>query len=206
VRRALLLFALVPALIVSAVALGVAQTYRVHTVAGYGISLSLPSSWKAVDSRHLLTRAQLQATAKDNPELVGALAAISNPNSPVKFFAFDPLATGNFATNANVVVIPIPRAISFDAFQKALVAELTGLSTVSGLKVTRTTLPAGRAVRASYRLRIATGGRSFQTATLQYGFLRGSRGYVVTYTTLPSLQSLYANVFATSAASIRFSG
>jgi hypothetical protein len=205
--RALLALSCV-AVALTAVAHGAATPggYRTHTVPGYGISLSLPSSWRAVDSHHVLTAAQVQALAKDNPELVGALSAIRNRSSPIKFFAFDPIPTRRFATNVNVVVEPVAVKIGFDDYAKALVAELSSLSSISGLRATRTRLPAGEAVRVSYRLRFRANGRTFTTATLQYAFLRAMRSIVFTYTTLPELQPLYASVFARSATSIAFSG
>ena len=105
----------------------------------------------------------------------------------------------------NVVVVSIGSGITFDAYAKALAAEISSLSSASNMVVSRVTLPAGPAVRVSYRLRFTRGGTTRQTSTLQYGFLRnGAQSVVFTYTTLPQLQPVYAAVFATSASSIRF--
>ena len=204
--RARLGLCLVVAALASAGAgLAAQPPYRVNAVPGYGISLSLPVPWKAVDSAHVLTAAQAAALDRDNPELAGALSEISKPNSPIKFFAFDPMTRLAFATNVNVVVVPIPGRVSFDTYAKALVGEVTGLSTVSRLSSKRVKLPAGQAVRVSYRIRFVAGGKTRQAATLQYAFLRnGTQSVVFTYTTLPELQTLYSRVFAASASSIRF--
>ena len=80
-------------LAVSGSALAAQRAFHVHGVPGYGISLSLPSGWRTVDSKHVLSPAQLQELEQENPELAGPLSAMSRPSSPVKFFAFDP-ATG----------------------------------------------------------------------------------------------------------------
>ena len=104
-----------------------------------------------------------------------------------------------------MVVVTLSQALSFDTFAKALSSEIRNVSSVSSLTVTRIPLPAGPAVRLSYRLRFTSVGQTRQTATLQYGFLRnGIQSVVFTYTTLPQLQKLYARVFAASPASIRF--
>jgi hypothetical protein len=205
VRTAISLCLILAALAGTASGLAAQRAYRVHTIPGHGIRLSLPSAWKALDSKHVLTPAQLKQLERDNSELARPLSAMSKPNSPVKFFAFDPVARQTFATNVNVVVVPIASTISFGRYAKAIVSEIRSLSSVSHVAVSRVRLPAGRSVRVSYRLRFTSGGKTHQAATLQYGFLRSGRQSVVfTYTTLPQLQSIYAPVFASSAKSIRF--
>jgi hypothetical protein len=205
VRARIGLCLVIAAFVSTATGLAAQRAYRVHTISGYGISLSLPSAWKALDSKHVLTPAQLQQLEQENPELAGALSAMTKPNPPVKFFAFDPVTRQDFATNVNVVVVPLASKVTFDRYAKAIASEIGSLSSVSNVSVSRVKLPAGRAVRISYRVRFTTGGKTRQTATLQYGFLPNAMYSVVfTYTTLPQLQSRYAPVFASSAKSIRF--
>jgi hypothetical protein len=180
------------------------SAYRPHRVPGYGISLLLPSSWKALDWRDVLTDAELKALARDNPDLVGSIAAMQQPNSPVKFFAFDPTPARGFATNANVVVLPVSAKVTFERYASLLTSEVSSLKGVSRLRVARARLPAGASVRLSYRLRFRSAGRTLTVSTLQYAFQRPSRSVVVTFTTLPGLEALYTPVFSTSARSIRF--
>jgi len=195
---------LLTALAAAAPGLATTRSSHVYSISG-GISLGLPSSWKPVDAQHLLDSAALQKLEQENPELGRLIAAATNPSSPVKFFAFDPVVRQRFATNVNVVVEPIPTTVTFDLYAAALAAEIRSLHAVSQLRTRRVTLPGGPALRLNYRIRIAAGGRSFHTSTLQYAFLRGgTQSVVVTYTTLPQLQSRYAATFSTSANSIRF--
>jgi hypothetical protein len=205
VQARILLAVALTALAGSAPGVAAQRSSHVYLIPGYRISVALPSAWKVVDAKHVLTSAQLQELEQENPELGTVLLAISQPTSPVKFFAFDPVTRHQFATNLNVVVAPIGQKIGFDLYASALASEIRSLSSVSQLKTARVTLPAGRAVRLSYRLDFTVRGKRIQVATLQYGFLRGgTRSVVFTYATLPQLQSLYGAAFSASASSISF--
>jgi hypothetical protein len=206
VQARILIAAALAALAGSAPGVAAERSSHVYTVPGQRIKVALPSSWRAVDAKHVLTSAQLQALERENPELGSALSAMTQPGSPVKFFAFDPVARQQFATNLNVVVSPIGQKINFDLYASALASEIHSLSSVSQLKTTRVTLPGGPAVRLSYRLDFTVRGKRIQVATLQYGFLRGggTQSVVFTYTTLPQLQSRYAALFSASVSSISF--
>ena len=70
----------------------------------------------------------------------------------------------------------------------------------TGLDSSVVTIDGARAVRLQYQIRL--GGNTLRT--LQYAFPRGSKSYVVTYTTVPQQAGRYRSTFASSAASIRF--
>ena len=176
-----------------------------YSIPGYGISVGLPSTWKSVNYRQILKPGVLQALARDNPDLAGSFAAMAQPNSPIKFFAYDPQVANGFATNVNLVVVPLRARLSFLEYSRRLVSELRSVSSVSGLHSTTVHLPAGQAARVSYRLDVTVRSRKITVLTLQYAFLRGGRSVVFTYTTLPASSRFYKGVFATSAQSIRFS-
>jgi hypothetical protein len=175
-----------------------------HSIPGYGTSLALPSSWKAIDYRQILKPGVLQALAHDNPDLAGSFAAMAQANSPIKFFAFDPQVASGFATNVNVVVLPLRTHLTLSEYERGLVDEVRSVSGASGLRFGTVRLAGGRAVRLSYRLSLNVKGRKLSVLTLQYGFLRVGRSVVFTYTTLPASARFYDAVFATSAQSIRF--
>jgi hypothetical protein len=130
---------------------------------------------------------------------------MAQPNSPIKLFAYDPQVANGFATNANVVIVPLGGQLGFSEYARQLVGELGTVRSVSQLHWSTVRLPAGRAVRLSFRLTVNVRGRSLSVQTLQYGLLDGRRSVVVTYSTLPSSARFYSSVFATSARSIRFS-
>lgn len=105
-RRALIVVAVLAAF-AAANAAAAAGAFHRYTIPGYGTSVSLPTSWKSVDYRQILKTGVLDRLAQDNPELAGSFAAMAQPNSPIKLFAYDPQVANGFATNANVVIVPL---------------------------------------------------------------------------------------------------
>jgi hypothetical protein len=204
VRRLLTIVA-VSTVVVAGVGKAATAPFHRYTIPGYRTSVALPASWKTIDYRQILKTGVLDRLAHDNPELAGTFAAMAQPSSPIKLFAYDPQVSNGFATNANVVVVPLGTQIGFATYARQLVAELKTLSSVSKLRSTTVRLPAGPAVRITYLLTVNVRGRSLAVRTLQYGFLNRRRSVVVTYSTLPASARFYAGVFATSASSVRFS-
>lgn len=166
------------------------------------MSLAVPASWVATDKG--VSPAVIDELARQNPKLAPFLRGAADPSSPVKFIALDSKVRGGFATNVNVVVVPLANGITFDQYGRALAAEVK--SAIGSQKLEQAVVPVGGAlaIRLRYRLRL-TFGRTFTVQTLQYAFLRPGRSVVVTYTTLPRLSSGYAATFRRSATSIRFS-
>jgi hypothetical protein len=199
VRRTSLL-AIAAALATAVVAAASAATpFQRHAVKGQGVSLAVPTSWIAIESG--IPHSLVDRLSKQNPALAPYIDQLARPGSPMKFLALDPAVRNGFATNANVVVVPAPAGTTFDLYRVGILA---GLRALKPGKITQRVVTIGgkRALRISYRFRI-TLGRTRTVQTLQYAFLRGLRSIVVTYTTLPSLESRYAATFARSAASIR---
>jgi hypothetical protein len=195
--------------VTAAVAAGIGSAARTpfhrHTIPGYGTSISLPASWKTVDYRQILKPGELERFARENPDLAGTFAAMAQPTSPIKLFAYDPQVANGFATNANVVIVPLRGPVAFSEYARRLVGELGTLRSVSQLHWGTVRLPAGRAAQLTYRLTINVHGRALSVQTLQYALLAGRRSVVVTYSTLPISTRFYSTVFTTSARSIRFS-
>jgi hypothetical protein len=202
-RRAIAIVSLVAVLVPGTSAMGAAL--RRHVVPGYGVSLELPSTWRAISWRQVLSNSDLQRLSRDNPAVAGSIAALAQPRSPVKFFAFDPQVANHFATNVNLIVTPLARTVEFSTYRRTVVDEVGSVATVSNLSAATVRLPGGRAVRLSYRIKLRTGGRDLTASVLQYAFLHASKSVVFTYTTLPASARFYAATFGTSARSIRFS-
>ena len=200
-RIALVLAALVAFAAPAGAAIG-AERFQRHVVRGYAVSLAVPASWVAVDSR--VPPAVIARFSRDNPKLAPFLQQLSLGSSPMKFLALDPVVRSDFATNVNVVVAPLPSGLTFAGYQRGLAAEVRAIG-ARGLQQRAVTIRGARALRLQYRFAITAGTRS-TVQTLQYGFMRPGRSVVVTYTTLPSLAGRYAATFQRSAASIRFSG
>ena len=179
-------------MVASGTALAARAEYRRHSVPNQGVSLSLPGSWKTISAKEAtrLAGSDLDAFVNAHPELAGVVAQLGQKNSPLKFFAFDPVPLRNFATNANVVVSPLPGGISFARFHRAIVQEVKTLP-MTGLAHSEVRLPGGRAVRLTYRLHLTVGGKPLTVATTQYAFPRRARSVVATYTTLPEAIRAY---------------
>lgn len=175
-----------------------------HSVPGEGVSLSVPASWVALDYRDVLSEQVLAELSRENPKLAPLFVALRSGS--VRFLAADPHVRQSFATNVNVVISRAPAGLDFDAYRGAIVNHLEQLPSVAGpIRTSVVTLSTGKAVRMRYGLKLTARGRTFTTATLQYGFLHRGRSIVVTYTTLPTLAGSYDATFAASARSIRLS-
>jgi hypothetical protein len=173
-----------------------------HAVAGF--SLSVPSDWEAVKAGQALSSEKAEEFRRDNPEIERYIDAVSGPDSPVKFLAFDPDVEGGFATNVNVLLIEFGRKISFEQWERTAVAEVENLASRSGeLETGHEELPQGQAVRLDYEQEFRFGTDVRTVATTQYGFVEDARSFVLTFTTLPEQSDAYADVFRAVAASFR---
>jgi hypothetical protein len=204
VRRAAVLVAVALGLAAAAAPLAAAAPPLTrHTVPGVGVTLSVPSSWVAVDYREVLTQGVIDRLSRENPKLAFLFRALRQGG--IKFVAADPIVRGGFQTNVNVVVGTVPAGLTPATYRQALVTQLGALPSVQGrVAVNAVTLPtAGPGVRLSYRLQLVVQGRRLVTKTLQYAFLRDNRSIIVTYTTTPASAGAYTSTFTRSANSIR---
>jgi hypothetical protein len=202
--RTRLLFVLSVVATVVATPVSAAPTLERHAIAGERASFGVPAAWVAIDGRELVSGGILDQLARENPRLAPFVRSFAQAGAPLKFVALDPRVRGRFATNVNVVAVPVPTATTFDVYRQALLQELRAVT--RGGKVAQSVVRVGgnQAVRVSYRFRLTAAGRTFTAQTLQYAFLRGGKSLVFTYTTLPRLAATYAKTFAASASSIRF--
>jgi hypothetical protein len=175
---------------------------------GEGFSVALPSSWadESRDRARLLREVRrLAGEDSDLVAMMDSLLAARSTNLAVKMIAFDlapsALRTG-FATNLNVVRerTTLPLAV----WRARALQMLTTMDfVVPPIWWRMVTLPAGKAVRLSYRARFRLGGKRLETALTQYALVNKGAAIVFTYTTLPRLSSSYRATFDRSARSIR---
>jgi hypothetical protein len=176
----------------------------VYEVASQGFSLAVPPEWRVVSVDEALPDDERRQLARDNPEFAPLLEAIGSDAQPIKLFAFDPEIREAFATNVNVVVVPLPSGTSLQEFVAANQADIRRFSgRVGPLRSKPARLPSGAARRLEYRLRLTAGGRRFTVATLQYLVAGSDRGYVVTFSTLPKLSGRYGPTFRRTIESLR---
>jgi hypothetical protein len=176
---------------------------------GEGFSLELPASWadESRDRARLLR--EVRRLAGDEPQLAALmdnLLAVRNTNLAVKMIAFDlapsSLSTG-FATNLNVVAERT--AMPLAAWRKEALKQLAKVDfVVQPIWWRMVTLPAGKAVRLTYRARFNIGGKRLVTAMTQYALVNRGAAVILTYTTLPKLAKGYRATFDRSARSLKF--
>jgi hypothetical protein len=205
VRRLVLAAALFAAIAVPAGAQS-GSSWERHR--GEGFSVELPSTWVDEKDRAKLIR-EIRRLAGDEPTLaamIEGLLAAGNGNVAVKMIAFDlapsSLRSG-FATNLNVVAERTALPLAQWRAQ-ALKALLEVDFVVQPVWWRAVTLPAGKAVRLTYRARFALGGKRLDTAITQYALVRDGAATILTYTTLPKLSKSYRATFERSARSFRF--
>jgi hypothetical protein len=175
------------------------DAWKTHTVRSAGFSVGAPDTWIDV------TRLSPQVLAKMSqiPSLRD-FVDLAKRSKVIKLILVDAGTTtvkNHYATNMNVV--EAPTTADLQLLRDATIAQLKSLGVVIGdVQSAYVTLPAGKAVRLRYRARYGTA-----TPVLlqqQYILLRGGLSAVLTYTTLPKLQSAYTGIFARSATSFRF--
>ena len=178
----------------------------VHRVPREGFALALPLGWQTEDPGRL--RRRLAPVMRANPELAAFVKAGFSGRSPaVKLLAFDVrrkalAAAGHlrFVTNASVVVTPGPPPwnLSTPSLRRSLAIR-------GRLERRRLALPAGQALELRYNLRVRQpSGPPTAVVVTQYGFARGKRQYVVTFSTTPGQVDLYSSLFRQSAETFRF--
>jgi hypothetical protein len=174
-----------------------------------GFSLELPVSWadESTDRARLIR--EVRRLAGDDPQvaaLMDNLLAVRETNIAVKMIAFDlapsSLRSG-FATNLNVVTerTALPLAVwRHEALKQLAQVDFV----VQPILWRMVKLPAGKAVRLTYRARFNVGGKRLVTAMTQYALVNRGAAVILTYTTLPKLAKAYRATFDRSARSLRF--
>lgn len=152
---------------------------------------------------------EVRRIAGDDPALAGIidnLLAAGSRNVAVKLIAFDlaqsSLKTG-FATNLNVV--RERTSLPLAAWRLAALKALNSMSfVVEPIWWQNVKLPAGRAVKFTYRARFNVRGKRLDTSLTQFALMDNGAAVVLTYTTLPRLANGYRATFERSAKSFRF--
>jgi hypothetical protein len=175
----------------------------VYELSEPGFSLGVPKSWTAITRDELRETGAIERFSKDNPAFASVLGGILRSGSPMKFIALDPAAKQGFVTNVNVVVQDVPDDMELSDLARSSAADLKTLGVVRGLRTSMVSLPAGDAVKITYRMQLRYGSATRSVATLQYALISGGNSYVFTYSTLPDLEQEYASAFTDSAQSLR---
>jgi hypothetical protein len=176
--------------------------------AGQGFSVGLPPGWNSVSTKS--ADDAFNSLKAANPDLANLVKDQlgQSLSSLIKLLAFDvqsPTLAQQFATNMNVVVAPTGTGVSFEAFLQANLAQLRqtpGLG--STLRSENVGLQAGRSAKVTSQLTVNAPGGQQTVAITQYLLVNASRGYIISFSTLPSHVGSYTTLFQEIAETFRF--
>jgi hypothetical protein len=168
-----------------------------HDIRDSNASVALPAEWKALEDFDEQTISDFM---KENEEFAPYVEPLLR-NDVFKLVALDPDIEEAFATNLNVIVAPVGMPLrDWVAHENAI----TRRHAVPGsLRTTFIRTPEGEAARGSWLLEFNSGGEKKTVRTVQYMFQRGGTGYLLTFTTPPSLATKYEPTFSKLANSFR---
>jgi hypothetical protein len=166
-----------------------------------GFAISVPSSWAAQNFDPSTLASLMQKVQEKNPQYAKALGsqAPQMAAAGIKFIAIDltvqPEAP-NFATNLNVMHHAASEGTTLDSYASTNVKQLQDSGIVKSLTRRRVKYPAGEAEELRYTAAMAISGtEKTQMAVAQYLMLRNREGYVLTFTTVPALDTRYFPTF-----------
>jgi hypothetical protein len=170
-----------------------------HDIRDSNATIALPAEWKVLDDFDAET---ISDFTEENEKFAPYVEPLIR-NDVFKLFALDPDIEEAFATNLNVIVAPVP--VSLRDWVARENASTRRLAVPGSLRTSYIRTPAGEAARISWLLELNSGGEKRTVRSLQYMFQDAGRGYVLTFSTLPSLATKYDATFRKSAESFRLS-
>lgn len=168
-----------------------------HDIRDSNASVALPTEWKALEDFDEQT---LSDFTKENEKFAPYVEPLLR-NDVFKLFALDPDIEEAFATNLNVIVAPVDMPLRDWVAREN--ASTRRVAVPGSLRTSYVTTPAGEAARVSWLLELNSGGEKKTIRSVQYMFQDAGGGYVLTFSTLPSLTTKYEPTFRKSAESFR---
>jgi len=179
-----------------------------HTVAAGGFSIGLPPNWTSISTTS--AGDAYEALRAANPQLANLVKDQLGltASSLIKLLAFDvrsPTIALGVPTSMNVVVAPIAGGVDLDVFLAQNLAELRRTPGITGtIGTQRVMLPAGEFALVSSHLSANGPGGAQEIAISQYLTVSQTRGYIVSFSTLPSYLNKYTDLFQEIARTMRF--
>ena len=168
-----------------------------HDIRDSNATVALPKEWKVLEDFDEQT---ISDFTKENEQFAPYVEPLLR-NDVFKLFALDPDIEEAFATNLNVIVAPVP--VSLRDWVARENASTRRVAVPGSLRTSYVNTPEGKAARVSWQLELNSGGEKKTVNSLQYMFQKDGAGYVLTYSTLPSLATRYEPTFKKSAESFR---
>jgi hypothetical protein len=179
--------------------------WRRVKVAAEGFSVGLPPGWRSVSTTdadkayEALKSANPQLASLVKDQLGGTLSSL------IKLLAFDtrsPTLAQQFATNMNVVVAPAA-GVDIDTFVEQNLAQLRKTPGLTNVESSKIELATGRAGLVTSQLTVNAPGGAQQVAITQYLVTNGEKGYIMSFSTLPSFVASYKGQFQKIAETLR---
>lgn len=168
-----------------------------HEVRDSSASVALPEEWKVLKDFDAKTLGDFtDENEKFRPYVEPLLS-----NDVFKLFALDPDIQEAFATNLNVIVAPVNMPLRQWVAQEN--ASTKRLAVPGSLRTQYIKTPEGEAAKVNWLLELNSGGEKKRVRSQQYMFQQDGTGYVLTFSTLPSLATKYQPTFTKSAQSFQ---
>jgi hypothetical protein len=168
-----------------------------HDVRDSSASVALPEEWKVIKD---FDQESISDFAKENEKFAPYVEPLLR-NDVFKLFAIDPDIQEEFATNLNVIVAPVSMPLRQWVEQENV--STRRLAVPGSLRTKYIQTPEGEAANASWLLEVNSGGEKRQVRSQQYMFQKDGAGYVLTFSTLPTLATQYEPTFTKSARSFQ---
>ena len=166
-----------------------------HDVRDSSASIALPEEWKVIKDFDPQT---ISDFTKENEKFAPYVEPLVR-NDVFKLFAIDPNIQEEFATNLNVIVSPV--SLPLHQWVEGESETARRIAVPGSLKKSYVQTPAGEAGKLEWLVELKSGGETRQMRSLQYLFQKEGAGYVLTFSTLPSLATKYEPTFTKSARS-----
>lgn len=168
-----------------------------HDIRDSSASIALPEEWKAIKD---FGAESIGDFTKENKRLAPYVEPLFR-NDVVKLFAMDPNIQDAFATNVIATLIPV--SVPLRQWVEESDATTRRLAVPGSLRTKYFHSREGEAAQSSWLLEANSRGEKRQVRTRNYIFKQDGTGYVVTFTTLPSLETKYEPIFTKSAKSFQ---
>jgi hypothetical protein len=168
-----------------------------HDVRDTNASIAVPEEWKVIKD---FDAESISDLTKEN-EKFGPYVEPLLRNDVFKLWAFDPDIQDKFATNLNIIVSPV--SLPLHRWVAGESATARRIAVPGSMKTSYVRTPEGEAGKLEWLLELESGGEKRPIRTLQYLFQQEGTGYVLTFSTLPSLATKYEPTFAKSARSFQ---
>ena len=160
-------------------ALVVPEGFRARRVPEAGAQVAVPLGWIALTRLDSLFPGTAQTLGGIDRRVVGPIAALGVPDSPLKLLVLGPVRKGGFAATVTLMVADAGRPQPYGAWLREATGAVIARSQVRGdVATSRVRLPVGNAVRLRFR-RLSGGAPAASVVYLSRG---GGKAYYLALT------------------------